>query len=170
MENQVNVPEQDLRRMVAEIVTALVRNTPVPAEKLPEVVRAVYTSLTEVGTRKEQEKAVAAGPQPAQKPAVPVRKSVANDHLVCLECGQKFKLLKRHLRTAHNMTQAEYRAKWNLPFDYPIVAPAYADRRSTLAKELGLGRTPKRTGQRRTSRKQGQASGPNQKSATLTAA
>lgn len=170
MENQVNVPEQDLRRMVAEIVTALVRNTPVPAEKLPEVVRAVYTSLTEVSGAKGQEKAAAAGPQPVQKPAVPVRKSVAQDHLVCLECGQKFKLLKRHLRTAHNMTQAEYRAKWNLPFDYPIVAPAYADKRSTLAKELGLGRTPKRMGQRKGPRKQGQTPGQNPKPAALTAA
>lgn len=162
MENQVSVPEQDVRRMVADIVTALVRNNPVPAEKLPEVVRTVYNALTAVSGAKEVEKASAAGSQTAQKPAVPVRKSVTDNYIVCLEDGQQFKLLKRHLRTAHNMTPSEYRAKWNLPFDYPVVAPAYADKRSTLAKELGLGRTPKRSIRRKGSAKPSAGSSPKQ--------
>jgi predicted transcriptional regulator len=88
------------------------------------------------------------------KPAVPIRRSVTPDYLVCLEDGKKLKMLKRHLRTTYNMTPEEYRAKWNLPPDYPMVAPNYAKQRSDFAKQIGLGRKPgeKRRGRRRTVR------------------
>lgn len=124
--------------MVADVVSAYLRNNPVPVSKIPEVVETVYGSLARL-TAPE----AALAPR-APKPAVAVRRSVTRDHVVCLEDGKKFKALRRHLRAAHKLTPDEYRAKWGLRADYPMVAPRYAALRSTLAKKMGLGRKPKR--------------------------
>ncbi|WP_085464321.1 MucR family transcriptional regulator [Mesorhizobium australicum] len=120
--------------LTADIVSAYVSNNPVPAGELANLIGNVHKSLV----------AVSAGAQDApaepQKPAVPVKKSVHDDYIVCLEDGKKFKSLKRHLNVHYGMTPDEYRVKWGLPTDYPMVAPNYAAQRSELAKKLGLGR------------------------------
>ena len=122
--------------LAAQIVSAHVANNTVPAEDLPALIRSVYTTLAHAGTRVlETEK-----PQPA----VPVKKSVFADHIVCLEDGKKLKMLKRHLKTAYNMTPEQYRERWGLPPDYPMVAPNYAKARSNLAKQMGLGQQRRR--------------------------
>lgn len=121
--------------LTAEIVSAYVRNNPVQSLELPDVIRSVHDSLMSL-----------MGPvdvQEEQKPAVPVRKSVTDEYLICLEDGKKFKSLKRHLRSKYDMSPEDYREKWSLPYDYPMVAPAYARQRSKLAKEMGLGQTKK---------------------------
>ncbi len=116
----------------AEIVAAYVGNNAVPAEELPNLIRIVHASLASL-TGVE---AVAA----PLKPAVPVKKSISEDFLTCLEDGKKFKSLKRHLRTKYDMSPEEYREKWGLPADYPMVAPGYSRQRSKLAKKMGLGK------------------------------
>lgn len=121
----------------ADIVSAYVSKNSVPASALPALIGSVYRSL--VALRTEQ----AAAPVGPQKPAVSVRKSVQNDYIVCLEDGKKFKSLKRHLSVHFGLSPAEYREKWNLPRDYPMVAPSYAAERSALALKLGLGRKAK---------------------------
>lgn len=123
----------NLVEMAADIVSAYVSANQVPAHELPALIRTVFASLQQI-----------AGPAPSiaassQDPAVPVKKSITPDYIVCLEDGKKFKSLKRHLRTKYGMTPDEYRAKWGLPHDYPMVAPNYAKERSTLAKRMGLG-------------------------------
>ena len=122
----------DLLGLTAKIVAAHIGNNPMAAEALPSLIQTVYRSLATAGT-------VEAAPA-VQEPAVPVKKSVFPELSVCLEDGKKLKMLKRHLKTSYNMTPGEYRAKWNLPADYPVVAPTYASHRSTLAKRIGLGR------------------------------
>jgi len=122
--------------LTAEIVSAHIGNNQVPADALPALIQEVYRTLTAVAARSTAETAPAEKPQPA----VPVKRSVFADYIVCLEDGKKLKMLKRHLQTAYNMTPDQYRARWGLPPDYPMVAPAYASHRSTLAKEIGLGR------------------------------
>ena len=120
---------------VADIVSAHVSNNSVSANDLPGLIQSVYASLAALGQ----------APEPVAgklTPAVSVRASVKSDAIACLECGAKFKMLKRHLGTDHGMTPAEYRARWNLPADYPMVAPAYAEKRRELAKKIGLGRKP----------------------------
>jgi predicted transcriptional regulator len=117
----------------AQIVSAHLTKNAVPVEELPVLIREVYKTLSTVG------EAEAAAAEPHQ-PAVPVTKSVFPDHIVCLECGKQMTMLKRHLMTEHNMTIDQYRAKWSLPSNYPMVAPNYAETRSTLAKKMGLGR------------------------------
>ncbi|HYF23539.1 MAG TPA: MucR family transcriptional regulator [Caulobacteraceae bacterium] len=135
----------EIIEMTADIVSAYVGNNSVSAADLPALIQSVHRALSGVTGGAE----VA---QPAPKePAVPVKKSITPDHLVCLEDGRKFKSLKRHLRTKYNMSPEEYRAKWNLPKDYPMVAPNYAKARSDLAKQMGLGqggRKPARGGRR----------------------
>jgi predicted transcriptional regulator len=126
-----------LIELTAEIVAAYVSNNSVAANDLPNVISQVHAALG--GTTMPVEE-VAEKP----KPAVTVRRSVQNDHLICLEDGQKFKSLKRHLMTHHGLTPEQYREKWDLPADYPMVAPAYAEARSRLAKEMGLGQKRKR--------------------------
>jgi predicted transcriptional regulator len=117
----------------ADIVSAYVSNNSVPAADLPSLLQSVHAALTQtVQGQKEEPKAELA-------PAVSVRRSVTPDYIVCLEDGKKFKSLKRHLRTQYNMTPEQYREKWALPVDYPMVAPNYAKARSELAKEMGLG-------------------------------
>lgn len=120
--------------MTSEIVSAYVGHNALPADQVPNVIRTVYGALSRVGGEAEVEEAK------PQKPAVPVRRSVTPDYIVCLEDGKKLKMLRRHLRTAYNMSPEEYRAKWNLAADYPMVAPNYAKARSKFAKQIGLGR------------------------------
>ncbi len=124
--------------LAAEIVSAYVSNNSVPASDLPGLLSDVHTALVRVSTG-----AAVTTPETA-KPAVPPKKSITNDYIVCLEDGRKFKSLKRHLRTQYNMSPEEYREKWNLPPDYPMVAPAYAKARSALAKQMGLGQQRRR--------------------------
>jgi predicted transcriptional regulator len=130
-------PEQstsaDLLRMTTEVVAAYVRNNPLPAGELRSIIHTVHGSLAAID---------AGGASSAEpvRPAVSVRRSVQPDHLVCLEDGKKLKMLKRHLRTTYGMSPEEYRAKWGLPPDYPMVAPNYAKQRSEFAKQIGLGR------------------------------
>ena len=127
--------------MTTDIVAAYLSNNPVAAADLPALIQSVHQALTSVASG-------AAAPQAAaQEPAVPVKKSVNPDYLICLEDGRRFKSLKRHLRTQYDMSPEDYRAKWGLPRDYPMVAPNYAQARSALAKQMGLGqggRQPKR--------------------------
>lgn len=119
-------------KLATQIVSAYIGAHTLSAEALPALIREVYVSLTSLQTPEE----------PASTPAVPVRRSVFNDHLVCLEDGLPMKMLKRHLLTVHHMTPDEYRAKWSLSAEYPMVAPDYAKVRSALAKQSGLGKKP----------------------------
>ena len=127
--------EPRLLRLATEVVAAYVSRTPVPAAELSGVIQLVFTALDNVEPT--------APPAEVQlKPAVPVKKSVFPDHIVCLEDGMKLKMLKRHLRTKHGMTPGAYRQRWGLPDSYPMVAPNYAAHRSSLAKKIGLGSRP----------------------------
>lgn len=124
----------DLVEFSSEIVAAYVSNNAVAPSDLPKLIAEVHTALK--GLSKEE----AAEPVEEKKPAVPIRKSVTPDYIICLEDGKKFKSLKRHLRTHYNLSPEEYREKWGLPADYPMVAPSYSATRSKLAKANGLGR------------------------------
>jgi len=130
-----NSTTSDVLGLTAQIVSAHVSNNSVTPDALPSLIQDVYRTLAGVG--KET-------PQPDKpQPAVPVKKSVFPDHIVCLEDGKKLKMLKRHLKTAYNMTPEQYRERWGLPSDYPMVAPSYAKHRSSLAKKIGLGTKPR---------------------------
>jgi len=118
--------------LTAQIASSYLSNNQVPSQAIPEIIQSIYDRLTTVG-------APVAAPVELV-PAVPVRKSITPGYLICLEDGRKFKSLKRHLRTSFGMTPYEYRAKWGLPADYPMVAPDYSERRSQMAKDSGLGR------------------------------
>jgi predicted transcriptional regulator len=124
--------------LTADIVSAYVSNNTVPAGEMPALINQVHQALMSVGGRRGD---VAAEPL---RPAVPVKRSISPDYVVCLEDGKKFKSLKRHLRTQYNMTPEQYREKWGLPADYPMVAPNYAAARSQLAKQMGLGQQRRR--------------------------
>jgi predicted transcriptional regulator len=126
--------EEDLLRMTADVVAAYVSNNTLATAQLADVIHAVYNSLRGL------EGQVAEPPAEPLKPAVPIRKSITPDFLVCLEDGKKLKMLKRHLRSTYNLTPDEYRVKWGLAPDYPMVAPKYAQQRSEFAKKIGLGR------------------------------
>jgi predicted transcriptional regulator len=126
--------EEELLRMTADVVAAYVSNNTLPTTQLAEVINAVYNSLRSLENHPAEPQA-----EPL-KPAVPIRKSVTPDYLICLEDGKKLKMLKRHLRSTYNMTPDEYRSKWGLAPDYPMVAPNYAEQRSEFAKKIGLGR------------------------------
>ena len=132
------VDNVDMIELAAEIVSAYVSNNSVPSAELPTLINDIYMALTRVGTV-----AVEIASEP-QKPAISVKKSINTDYLICLEDGKKFKSLKRHLRTQYNLSPEQYREKWGLPSDYPMVAPNYAAARSRLAKEMGLGQQRKR--------------------------
>jgi predicted transcriptional regulator len=123
----------DYIRLAADIVAAFVRNNSLRTAELPTLIESVHGAIAKTAAGKAEE------PVAPQAPAVPVKKSVTPDYIICLEDGKKFKSLKRHLRTAYNLTPEQYRAKWNLPSDYPMVAPNYAKARSELAKTIGLG-------------------------------
>jgi predicted transcriptional regulator len=124
--------------LTASIVSAYVSNNPVAAQDLSTLINQVHAALTRVSSGQGE---VASEPL---KPAVSVKKSITADYIVCLEDGKKFKSLKRHLRTQYNMTPDQYREKWSLPPDYPMVAPNYAIARSELAKQMGLGQQRRR--------------------------
>jgi predicted transcriptional regulator len=127
--------------LAADIVSAYVSKNPVPANELAGLIQEVHSALLRVSSGS----AVAAPvSSEAPRPAIPVKKSLNNDYIICLEDGKKFKSLKRHLRTQYNMSPEEYREKWGLPADYPMVAPAYAQARSNLAKQMGLGQQRRR--------------------------
>ena len=132
--------KNELVELTAEIVAAYVGNNPVPQADLPRLIAEVYKSLSgAVGGAEEKKE-----PPEELKPAVPVRRSVSDDYITCLEDGKKFKSLKRHLRTHYNLSPEQYREKWGLPADYPMVAPNYARARSSLAKKMGLGQRRRR--------------------------
>jgi predicted transcriptional regulator len=126
--------------LTAEIVSAYVSNNTVPATDIPGLINQVHAALSRVSN------GVPDGIAEAPKPAISLKRSVTPEFLVCLEDGKKFKSLKRHLRTQYNMTPEQYRDKWNLPSDYPMVAPNYAAARSELAKQMGLGQQRRRRG------------------------
>lgn len=123
----------ELLALTTDIVASHVSNNPVTVSEVPQLIRQVYSALADVDS--------AAPPEPElPKPAVPIRKSVTPDYIVCLEDGKKLKMLKRHIRTRYDLTPDEYRERWGLAPDYPMVAPNYASRRSALAKKIGLGK------------------------------
>ena len=129
----------DLLALTTEIVAAHVSNNTVSVSDLPTLINQVYQSLASIG---QSPSVSAERPQPA----VSIKRSVHSDYIICLEDGKKLKMLKRHLKTAYNMTPEEYRDRWQLPADYPMVAPNYARQRSRLAKEIGLGTRGRRSG------------------------
>ncbi len=136
MSDEINdrVSHEDVLRMAVDVVAAYLSNNQVATAQIPDIINNVYNSLVSLDTRPEEP------PIEVLKPAVPVRKSVTPEYIICLEDGKKLKMLKRHLRTTYNMSPEEYRTKWNLPPDYPMVAPNYAQQRSDFAKKIGLGR------------------------------
>jgi predicted transcriptional regulator len=136
-----DTPGKNFIELTASIVSAYVGNNPVPAAELPALINQVHGALTRVSGNGA---APLSTEQAPAKPAVPVKKSVTAEYLVCLEDGKRFKSLKRHLRTQYGMTPEQYREKWGLPLDYPMVAPNYAVARSQLAKQMGLGQQRKR--------------------------
>ncbi|WP_068080464.1 MucR family transcriptional regulator [Novosphingobium rosa] len=133
--DNINDIKETLITLASDIVAAHVSNNSVAVEELPALITNVYGALASLG----QEAPVAEAPP---EPAVSIRASVKPDHIVCLEDGKKLKMLKRHLATHYNLTPEQYRARWNLPADYPMVAPNYAEKRRELAKQIGLGRKP----------------------------
>jgi MucR family transcriptional regulator, transcriptional regulator of exopolysaccharide biosynthesis len=122
-----------LMELTASIVSAYVQHNSVPSAELPALIGQVHTALTRVSSGHGETLG------DALKPAIPVKKSITSDYIICLEDGKKFKSLKRHLRTQYNLTPEQYREKWGLGSDYPMVAPNYAAARSRLAKQMGLG-------------------------------
>lgn len=118
-------------KLTAQFVAQYLASTKVATTDLPDLIRSSYQALTEAGREPDVAERAA--------PAVPIRKSISGDRITCLECGTTMKMLRRHLANDHGLTPDEYRAKWDLPADYPVVAPAYAARRSELARQYGLG-------------------------------
>lgn len=138
-----NDMRETLITLTSDIVAAHVSNNSVSVNDLSTLITNVYTALASLDKP-------APAAEPAPEPAVSIRSSIKNDHIVCLEDGKKLKMLKRHLATRYNLTPDQYRARWGLPADYPMVAPAYAEKRRELAKKIGLGRkpAPKRPGRK----------------------
>ena len=126
---------ETLITLTSDIVAAHVSNNSVAVDEVSTLISNVYSALSGLGDANVSEEA-------RPEPAVSVRASVKKEHIVCLDCGKKMKMLKRHLSTEHDMSPEEYRQRWDLPSDYPMVAPAYADTRRDLAKKIGLGRKP----------------------------
>ena len=143
-ETAKSIEQNEILRMAVDIVSAYVGNNTVATNQVPDVISSVYGSLSSLDGLQSE-----ANAEPL-KPAVSVRRSVNPDYIVCLEDGKKLKMLKRHLRAAYNMTPDDYRAKWGLPADYPMVAPNYASQRSEFAKKIGLGRKKGQKMKRRT--------------------
>ena len=128
----------ELLELTAQVVAAHVSNNSIPVNDLPQLIREIYQTMASVG---------AADSRTAERPnpAVPIKKSITPEYIVCLEDGKKLKMLKRHLKTAYDMSPEDYRERWNLPQDYPMVAPNYAKQRSRLAKQIGLGTKSRRS-------------------------
>lgn len=136
MDNETSIDRNELLALTAEIVSAYIGNNALDPGTVPDMIGAVFAKLTELSTDEK--------PLPETlTPAVPIKRSVTDDYIVCLEDGKKLKMLKRHLMTAYGMTPEEYRARWGLKPDYPMVAPTYAAKRQELAKKIGLGRKPR---------------------------
>ena len=133
-DNSAKFPQGEILRMTAEVVSAYVSNNLLPATQIADTIKSVYGSLNAL------ESGLGEAKREPLKPAVPIKKSVTPDFIICLDDGKKLKMLKRHLRTTYNLTPDEYRAKWGLAPDYPMVAPNYAAQRSAFAKKIGLGR------------------------------
>ena len=127
------IDEEELLRMTTDIVASFLTHNSVPAENVPDLIRSVHATMGEIS-------GTASKPEPKSKPAVPISKSITDDHIICLEDGKKLKMLKRYLRSQYDMSPDDYRRKWGLPSDYPMVAPAYSRKRSSFAKSIGLGR------------------------------
>ncbi|MGA0346510.1 MAG: MucR family transcriptional regulator [Alphaproteobacteria bacterium] len=131
------ISELEIVSMTVDITSAFVSNKSVELDQLPEVIRNVYNTLKSLDEKKKPESLA------PRKPAISIRRSITPDYIVCLEDGKKLKMLKRHLRAAYGMTPDEYRARWGLAADYPMVAPNYAITRSKFAKQIGLGKKRK---------------------------
>ncbi|MAZ91226.1 MAG: transcriptional regulator [Oceanicaulis sp.] len=135
-DNFSEIDKEELLRMTTDVVASYLSHNSMPAEHVPDLIKSVHATMKDVSeTTVKQE--------PKTKPAVAVSKSVSDDYIVCLEDGKKLKMLKRYLRSQYNMSPDDYRRKWNLPSDYPMVAPAYSRKRSQFAKDIGLGRGKK---------------------------
>src|SRR5689334_8543291 len=135
-ETTQGVTAVDLLPLVTNVVAAQISNNKTASSEVAPLIRTVYEALDELRTK--------GTPAERPEPAVPIKKSVTPDYIVCLEDGKKLKMLKRHLRTAYDMSPEQYRQRWALPADYPMVAPKYAEKRSKLAKAIGLGTKPRR--------------------------
>ena len=133
--DRANAAPAAILKCASDIVSAYVSNNPMQSAELPELIRDIHATLNALDS--------AGGVAAALEPAVPVKKSITDDFLICLEDGKKFKSLKRHLRSKYGLSPEQYREKWGLPYDYPMVAPSYARKRSALAKEMGLGKVEK---------------------------
>jgi len=133
-DEQTTTDRSDILSLTTQIVTAHLSNNTVSGAEVPALIQTVFDTLAALGNEPAS--------MPTPSPAVPVRRSVAEDYIICLEDGKKLKLLKRHLMTAYGMTPEQYRVKWGLPPDYPMVAPSYSLTRRELAKAFGLGRKP----------------------------
>ena len=131
--------ETELLNLTAEIAAAHVSKNPISVDQIPTLIKEVHKTLSGLGSE----------PEPVKLPAVSIKRSVQKDAITCLECGWSGKMLKRHLSTAHGLSVKEYREKWRLPNDYPMVAPNYAAQRSKLAKKIGLGRKPRGRGRKK---------------------
>jgi predicted transcriptional regulator len=136
MSEEQTIGRGEILALTTEIVSAHVANNSIVQGDVPELIQQVYTKLSELASGEENASV-------ELTPAVPIKKSVTDDYIICLEDGKKLKMLKRHLMTAYGMTPEEYRTKWGLKSDYPMVAPNYAAKRQELAKKIGLGRKPK---------------------------
>tara|TARA_R110002072_G_scaffold186114_2_gene343007 strand:+ start:456 stop:893 length:438 start_codon:yes stop_codon:yes gene_type:complete len=127
------IDNEELLRMTTDIVASFLTHNSIPADSIPDLIKSVHATMNEVGGGADK-------PEPRAKPAVSISKSVTDDYIVCLEDGKKLKMLKRYLRSQYDMSPDDYRRKWGLPADYPMVAPAYSRRRSQFAKDIGLGK------------------------------
>ena len=133
------IEKTEILHLTSDIVAAHVSNNPVATADLPGVIQQVFETMSELANGPAEE------PVEELKPAVPIKKSITPDHIICLEDGKKLKMLKRHLKTAYDMSPEEYRERWGLPSDYPMVAPNYAAKRQELAKKIGLGRNRRKS-------------------------
>ena len=133
-----DVEKKEVLRMATEIIASYVSRNQTPSAELPELINTVFESLNNISSPSQLI-------ENKQKPAVAIRRSITPDFIICLEDGQKLKMLKRYLRTNYSMTPEEYRTKWNLPHDYPMVSPNYAKKRSEFAKNIGLGKSGKKS-------------------------
>ncbi len=135
---EMPISQEDILQMTADVVSAYVGNNPIPLGSVKDLIVEVHQGLSAAASAQTEK------PLEKPKPAVPISKSVTDDYIICLEDGKKLKMLKRYLRTTHNMSPEEYRRRWGLPSDYPMVAPSYAKRRSEFAKKIGLGKGVRR--------------------------
>ena len=132
-ETATSIEQEELLRMTTDIVASFLTHNSIPAESVPDMIKSIYSTMNSLSGPEDK-------PEVKQKPAVAISKSIKDDYIVCLEDGKQLKMLKRYLRSQYDMSPDEYRRKWGLSADYPMVAPAYSRRRSEFAKDIGLGR------------------------------